>query len=133
MGVMQYLGVFRKLKFAVPHCTDRLVPSIIVLAAVVLLLPVAAVRETAGSDVREVLDNVLNEDCTATILSRTVQIGANGSFVLPNIPSANLITRIRVYCEREDGRLLSGYSDFIQLVPGAELSVGYINIGPVPP
>src|ERR1044072_446420 len=57
----------------------------------------------------------LNENCTITVLNRSVQAGADGSWVLPNVPANAGLVRARATCV-ENGVTRSGQSDYF-LVP----------------
>ncbi len=46
---------------------------------------------------------VLNEDCVATLLNRTVQVQPDGSFVFTDVPQVPGLYRLRFLCTRPDG------------------------------
>src|SRR5262245_10287341 len=52
----------------------------------------------------------LNENCTVSVLNRTVRVNADGSWVLPNIPANFGLVRARATCI-VDGKTVSGESD----------------------
>ena len=52
----------------------------------------------------------LNENCTVSVLNRTVRVNADGSWVLPNIPANFGLVRARATCI-VDGKTISGESD----------------------
>jgi len=43
----------------------------------------------------------LNEECLATVLTRTVTVSANGTFTIPNVPIPRGAMRVRVICEAQ--------------------------------
>ena len=45
----------------------------------------------------------LNEECTATVLNRTIQVSTNGTFAIGNVPVPPGAFRVRIVCEGEDG------------------------------
>jgi len=57
----------------------------------------------------------LNETCTVSVLNRSVQVQADGSWVLPNVPANAGLVRARATCV-ENGITRSGQSDYF-LVP----------------
>jgi len=57
----------------------------------------------------------LNENCTVSVLNRSVQVQADGSWVLPNVPANAGMVRARATCV-ENGVTRSGQSDYF-LVP----------------
>lgn len=56
----------------------------------------------------------LDENCTASIQNRSVQINPDGTFLLPNVPVDVGFFRVRVVCKRADGTSFGGQSDFFQ-------------------
>src|SRR5213596_870109 len=68
----------------------------------------------------------LNENCTISVLNRTVRVNPDGSWVVPNVPVLRAAqVRARATCVI-DGVTISGKSDFFT-VP-ANGAVGPINI-----
>src|SRR5438874_9994066 len=51
-----------------------------------------------------------NENCTVSVLNRTVRVNADGSWVLPNVPANFGIVRARATCI-VNGKTVSGESD----------------------
>jgi len=74
--------------------------------SIVLLLLIAAVLPAAEQ---------LNENCTVSVLNRSVQVASDGSWVLPNVPTNVGLVRARATCV-ENGITRSGQSDYF-LVP----------------
>ncbi len=85
---------------------------------------------------------VLGTDCTVTVGNQTVQVRADGSFIIPNISVFQSrdtgvlpqLVRARVQCVR-DGQLETGQSPFFELVPGQTVFVDEImpaSLDPVP-
>jgi plastocyanin len=58
----------------------------------------------------------LNENCTASIQNRTVQINANGTFAIPNVPVEPGFYRVRVVCKDVDGTTKGGQTEFFPMV-----------------
>src|SRR5947209_16556098 len=54
---------------------------------------------------------LLDQDCTVAVLNRTVQVNADGSWVLPGIPANVGQVRARATCIR-NGVTIAGQSDF---------------------
>ncbi len=76
----------------------------------------------------------LDENCVATLLTRTVQILPNGTFAIPNVPVPLGATRIRVVCER-DGFTTRGHTPFAFQVPNAATVYGPVSFNddqPIP-
>jgi len=74
----------------------------------------------------------LNENCTAAIQNRAVQISPDGTFVIPNVPSDPGFYRVRVTCKNPDG-VTSGASEYLVLVANGETSIHQITLGTVAP
>lgn len=53
----------------------------------------------------------LNENCVVSVLNRSIQVSASGSWVLPNVPTNAGLVRARANCV-ESGITRSGQSDF---------------------
>ena len=79
-----------------------------------------------------IIITTLNENCTVSILNRTVRVNPDGSFVVNNLPSSGMIVQVRAVCEL-DGLLLGGFSEPFELTPGALTEIGDIPLGPIPP
>ena len=71
----------------------------------------------------------LNEKCTASIQNRTVQINANGTFAIPNVPVEAGFYRVRVVCKDVDGTTKGGQSEFFPMVSANGVNVPRIRIG----
>ena len=70
-------------------------------------------------------DNIsLDQDCTVSILNRTVQVAPDGSWSMPNVPSNLGQIRARVTCIR-GGQTLSGQTAYFTVVTN-----GITNTGP---
>ena len=77
---------------------------------------------------------VLDETCTAKILTRNVAVNADGTFAIPNIPLPAGPFRVRVICLREEGTMY-GQGPFVTGVPDGSTDVGPIetaDIDPIP-
>ena len=73
----------------------------------------------------------LDENCTATVQGRTVQVNPNGTFAISGpLPVGQY--RVRVVCEVEGGILL-GQSDFMEGDPSGVTPVSDIYFGNVEP
>src|SRR5262245_16351058 len=70
------------------------------------LCAVVALVLSAG----QVMAQQLNENCTVSVLNRTVRVNPDGSWVLPNIPANFGLVRARATCI-VDGKTVSGESD----------------------
>lgn len=73
----------------------------------------------------------LGENCTAYVQNRAVPVNANGSFVLANVPSAQGLFRIRVFCKQPDGSVTAGQSDFVALSGNGIVGIPQITLGAV--
>ncbi|WDE04115.1 Ig-like domain-containing protein [Thalassomonas viridans] len=77
----------------------------------------------------------LNENCVINILNRTIQVSADGGWALPNVPSNMGQIRARATCTLEDGRTVSGQSDYFNVTRNAITKVGDIvfeALDPIP-
>jgi hypothetical protein len=79
-----------------------------------------------------VLSNGLTDDCTASVLNRSVQVSADGTFAIPNVPATSGLIRIRVTCER-DGNYFAGHSDLLTPIQNGDTVVGGIELQQVEP
>jgi hypothetical protein len=93
--------------------------------ACALLLPVALVPVS--------LSQGLGSNCTATFLNHSVQVNADGTFNLPNIPYGPGLFRVHVVCTNSDGTTSGGESDPMAIVPNGAFSVPLITIGAIQP
>src|SRR5262249_1176022 len=76
----------------------------------------------------------LNEHCTISILNRTTQVRADGTWVLPNVPTNFGPLRARATC-LENGVTQSGQSDLFTVPTNGTVTVGEITfetLSPVP-
>ena len=77
----------------------------------------------------------LNERCVINILNRTIQVEADGGWSLPNVPANMGQIRARATCTLEDGRTVSGQSDYFNIERNANNKVGEIKfeqLDPIP-
>ncbi len=74
----------------------------------------------------------LNENCTVSVLNRTVQVKPDGTWVLPNLP-ANL-GRVRARATCTDGGITrSGQTDYFLIPANRSITLPTIPVGPVDP
>lgn len=77
----------------------------------------------------------LDDNCVVNILNRTIQVSEGGGWSLPNVPSNMGRIRARATCTLDDGRTVSGQSDYFTVVRNGETQVGDIrfdSLEPVP-
>ncbi|WDE13108.1 Ig-like domain-containing protein [Thalassomonas haliotis] len=77
----------------------------------------------------------LNERCVINILNRTIQVEADGGWSLPNVPANMGQIRARATCTLEDGRTVSGQSEYFNIERNANNKVGKIKfeqLDPIP-
>ena len=74
----------------------------------------------------------LNQNCVATIANQSVQVNANGTFAVPNIPSDIGYYRVRVLCQN-GGVTSQGQSVYITLVANGNTKIPAITFGAVTP
>ncbi|MFN7962562.1 MAG: Ig-like domain-containing protein [Thermoanaerobaculia bacterium] len=70
----------------------------------------------------------LDENCIATILNRRVQVAANGTFTLGNVPVPMGAFRVRIVCNR-DGRVEQARSGFVLGQVNSTTDIGPIIFG----
>lgn len=58
----------------------------------------------------------IDENCTALIMNRVVQVSPNGTFAIPDVPVDQGQYRVRVVCRRPDGTTETFVSTFQELV-----------------
>jgi hypothetical protein len=75
----------------------------------------------------------LDENCVVNILNRTIQVSEGGGWSLPNVPSNMGRIRARATCILEDGRTVSGQSDYFTVIRNGETRVGDIRFDSVDP
>ena len=76
----------------------------------------------------------LNQDCTVSVLNRTVQVNADGSWVLPNVPANFGQVKARATCVR-NGVTISGESDYFTIPANGAVNLPAIILGvstPIP-
>jgi len=76
----------------------------------------------------------LNQDCVVSALNRTVQAGADGKWVIPNVPANVGQVRARVTCIR-NGVTVSGQSDFFSVPTNGvvgPVGITFGHLDPVP-
>jgi len=97
-----------------------------ILAAVVFLAAWTGTLPTASG---QAATPQLGSNCTASLLNRTVQVNADGTFAIGNVPSNPLsLYRVRVRCVNPDGSYIQGMSGFLNLSgPGTSIDVGAMN------
>src|SRR4051812_49919737 len=74
----------------------------------------------------------LNEDCVVSVLNRTVQVKADGSWVLPNIPAGFGRVKARATCSTS-GNTTFGESPFFLIPPNGSIDVPPIVLGNATP
>src|SRR5215218_811534 len=72
----------------------------------------------------------LNQDCTVSVLNRTVQVNADGSWVLPNVPANFGQVKARATCVR-NGVTSSGESEFFSIPANMAVNLPAIVLGSV--
>lgn len=72
----------------------------------------------------------LNENCTVSVLNRTVRVNPDGSWVLPNIPANFGPVKARATCVK-NGVTTFGESDFFTVPVNGALNLPRIILGPV--
>ena len=65
---------------------------------------------------------LLNENCTVSVLNRTVSVDSEGNWRLNNIPSNMGPVRVRVTCT-EDGKTVSGQSEYVTIQTNGNIPV----------
>src|SRR5947209_7444509 len=74
----------------------------------------------------------LNEHCVVSVLNRNVQVNADGTWILPNIPANFGPVRARATCV-QNGITQSGQSDFFILPSNGSVTLPPITLGPTTP
>jgi len=74
----------------------------------------------------------LNEHCIVSVLNRTSQVKADGTYAIPNTPANMGLVRARATCV-EDGKTVSGQSGFMTIPPNGVVTVAEILLGAVYP
>src|SRR5262245_63983893 len=70
----------------------------------------------------------LNENCTVSVLNRSVRVNADGSWVLPNIPANFGQVKARATCV-QNGVTTFGESDYFTVPPDGAVNLPQIIIG----
>ncbi len=99
----------------------------VVRPGLVLLLVLVAALAAAPSAMAQ-----LNENCTVSVLNRTVQVNPDGTWILPNIPANFGPVRARATCV-QNGITQSGQSDFFILPSNGSVTLPPIVLGPTTP
>ena len=95
------------------------------------LIPALALGMSMGAAQAQ----VLNEDCTANVLNRRIQVNPNGTFAIGNVPISFGAFRVRIVCERPSGLTERARSDFLLGVRGGVTEITQITFGddePIP-
>jgi len=74
----------------------------------------------------------LNQNCTVSVLNRTVQVSANGSWVLPNVPANFGQVKARATCVQNDVTTF-GESDFFTVPANGAVNLPEITLGSTTP
>ncbi|HXG46421.1 MAG TPA: carboxypeptidase regulatory-like domain-containing protein, partial [Methylomirabilota bacterium] len=74
----------------------------------------------------------LDENCTVSILNRSVQVQPDGTWGIPNVPVEPGYFRVRVSCTT-NGVTYGGQSEYFLLIPGSPSTVRNITLGPLAP
>src|SRR5579884_2368125 len=74
----------------------------------------------------------LNQNCTVSVLNRTVQVNADGSWVLPNIPANFGQVKARATCV-QNGVTIFGESDFFTVPANGAVNLPAITLGTITP
>ncbi len=69
----------------------------------------------------------LDENCTASVLNRTVQVSPNATFTIGNVPIPPSVFRVQVICNNESGGVVKGQSNFVQGIPGGEVLIEEVS------
>src|SRR5215471_5382226 len=94
------------------------------ISAILLVLLLAGLVPAAGQ---------LNQNCTATIANRSVQVNPDGTYAIPNIPTDVGFYRVRVVCKNADGTITHGQSPFVTFVANGSTDIPAIVFGTVTP
>src|SRR6266508_1260984 len=97
-------------------------------------IPRVSVFVVAVSLLASISSAQLNENCTVSVLNRSIQAQADGSWVLPNVPSNVGLVRARATCI-ENGVTRSGQSDYFLITTNGVVTVPEIRFdapAPIP-
>ena len=78
----------------------------------------------------DTLGQQLNQNCIATIANQSVQVSANGTFAIPNIPADVGYYRVRILCQN-NGVTTQGQSAYVTLVANSNTKIPSITFGTV--
>src|SRR3954469_8119573 len=70
----------------------------------------------------------LNENCVVAVLNRTVQVNADGSWILPNVPANFGLVRARATCV-QNGVTTFGQSALFSLPANGTINLPHIQLG----
>src|SRR6266852_2562199 len=70
----------------------------------------------------------LNQNCTVSVLNRTVPVNPDGSWVLPNIPANFGQVKARATCI-QNGKTISGESAFFTVPANSAVNLPIIVLG----
>ena len=79
-----------------------------------------------------VMANILDQDCVVNVLNRIVQVGADGSWTMPNVPSSMGQIRARVTCVR-NGVTTAGQTDYFTVQTNGITNAGNVVFGSTEP
>ncbi len=74
----------------------------------------------------------LNQNCTVSVLNRTVRVSANGSWVLPNVPANFGQVKARATCV-QNGMTTFGESEYFTVPANEAVNLPEINLGSATP
>src|SRR5260370_33713209 len=74
----------------------------------------------------------LNQNCVVSVLNRTVQVNADGSWVLPNVPANFGLVRARATCV-QNGVTTFGQSDLFSIGTNQTVNLPHITLGNTTP
>lgn len=75
----------------------------------------------------------LDQNCEAIIANRSIQIGQNGSYAIPNVPTDLGFYRVRAICKNPDGSVSHAQSLFVTLVGNGNTTIPPLVFGEVAP
>jgi hypothetical protein len=103
---------------------------LIVLACLLAAAPTHRARAQKHSRPREAagVNQQLDENCTVSLLNRTVRVNPDGTWVLPNIPANFGQVKARATCVR-DSVTTSGESDFFTIPANGSVNIPPIVLG----
>src|SRR5271169_5008373 len=74
----------------------------------------------------------LNQNCTVSVLNRTVPVNPDGTWVLPNVPANLGQVKARATCI-QNGLTIFGESDFFNVPANAAVNLPAITLGATTP